>query len=75
MKEIILKQIKQFLSLEGNEIGGNLHIVLDDGNLENENIAWCMHLCINKQDFLGFSICDNLLRITYKEREAIYNEL
>lgn len=75
MKEIILKQIKQFLSLEGNEVGGNLHIVLDDGNLENEIIAWCMQRCINEQDFLGFSICDNLLRITYKEREVIYDQL
>jgi hypothetical protein len=26
---------------EFSMVGGNLHIVLDDENLENENVAWC----------------------------------
>ena len=75
MKEILLNQIKQFLSLDGNEVGGNLHIVLDDGNLDDENILFCRNLCIKTHDVLGRLICEGLLQITYKEREKIYEQL
>lgn len=75
MKEILLKQIKQYLAIEGNEVGGNLHIVLDDGNLEDKHILWCRARCMDIHDVLGVYICDNLLRMTYKEREDIYEQL
>ena len=75
MKEIILKQIKQFLSLEGNEVGGNLHIVLDDGNLEDDDIEFCLVICEANSDFLGYDICANLLHIPYDERKVIYDQL
>ena len=75
MKEILLKQINQFLSLEGNEVGGNLHIVLDDGNLEDNDIAFCLVRCAINNDFLGYTICANLLHISYEEREEIYDKI
>lgn len=75
MKEILLNQIKQFLSLDGNEVGGNLHIVLDDGNLEDDDIEFCLIRCATNSDFLGYTICANLLNISYEEREEIYDQL
>lgn len=30
-----------YVAMEGHSTGGNLHIVLDDGNLEQHHIHWC----------------------------------
>lgn len=34
--------IAEFYSLPDNGAGGNLHSVLDDNNLEDESIDWCI---------------------------------
>lgn len=38
MQEIV----QAFYSLPGNSCGGGLHIVVDDYNVEDDNILWCI---------------------------------
>lgn len=71
MLELIYK-IKSFKEIKGNAAGGVLHIVLDDGNLEDSYILFCKEEAIKKNDKLAIKICDELLMLTHDEREIVY---
>ena len=55
-------------------VGGVLHIVLDDGNLKNSNIEWCIgeieQLEEDKELFL--KCANNLLKMTQTQRLKLY---
>ena len=38
----IIELAKELYSHEGCEVGGPLHIVLDDDNVRNSDILWCL---------------------------------
>lgn len=63
--------IKKYYSREGNGAGGNLHIILDDGNMEDDWINYCKQECIKKKDKDGVIICNKLLKLSYKEKQEI----
>lgn len=67
MREIV----HSFYSLDGNIVGGSLHIVLDDYNIEDNHIVWCKNYALEKQDEDGVFMCDLLLQFTEDEREKI----
>lgn len=52
--------------------GGNLHIVLDDGNLEDGYVSWCAGLCSGMQDHEGMDLAHLLESMTLKQRERVY---
>ena len=58
--------------------GGNLHIVLDDGNLEDFHIKFCIKEAEKEEDKVGQKIGEMLLELTMKEREKltekVYND-
>lgn len=62
---------------DGNcSTGGLLHIVTDDGNLEDEHIKWCLEEC-NKhpeaeESEIGKLICNELLKLTMEQRRLVY---
>lgn len=56
--------------------GGALHIVLDDGNLNDDDIQWCLKNTIEKieapLDKRLFKACaKNLLKLTIEERKRL----
>ncbi len=51
-----------------NAVGGNLHIVLDDGNLQDSHIAFSRSEAIADDDPAGVFIADLLLQMTMAER-------
>ena len=54
--------------------GGNLHIVLDDGNLEDKNIIWCLNNPIKENnDMAAKEIAEMLLQLSYNKRKKLYN--
>jgi len=63
---------RNYYQTPGNETGGSLHIILDDGNVEDGNLWFCLSECVNKRDFDGVWICSMLLRWPIKEREELY---
>ena len=61
-------------------VGGPLHIVLDDGNLEDAHISWCVNF-INNEDCdssdelkkLCLECAEILLQLPMKSRCKIYH--
>jgi hypothetical protein len=52
-----------------------MHIVFDDGNLEDEDILFCIEQAKQENDILGISIGYLFLSLPYKQRENIYADL
>lgn len=56
--------------------GGLLHIVTDDGNLEDHHITYCLNECINhperEESGIGKLICEELLKLPMEQRKLVY---
>lgn len=56
--------------------GGLLHIVTDDGNLEDHHIKWCLEECNKHPECeeaeLGKLICNELLKLSMEQRRLVY---
>lgn len=66
--------IKRYYEIDGNGVGGALHIVLDDGNLETDSIQWCIDNSIKERnDEDALIIANELLKLSYSAREKLYN--
>jgi hypothetical protein len=68
---LLCEKIHQYY--ETNTGGGALHIVLDDGNCEDEHIWWCVENSIPEdQDVDALEIAVMLLRLSVDERYRLY---
>ena len=67
----IIPLIKLFKSNNDNICGGNLHIYLDDGNIEDGNIIFCLNRCIQLDDHIGKEICEMSLLMSHTQRKKI----
>lgn len=62
----------------GECCGGLLHIVLDDGNLEDHHIKWCREQCEKRENFnrsdrlLCKRIATEMLGLTMEQRKLVY---
>lgn len=65
---IAAELIKKVYKQEGGGVGGNLHCVVDDWNLEDEHIQWCIDKTGTQRDFLTGEEYDLIL--TTIEREC-----
>lgn len=85
MKDYILEQkekhqlYEETLNLkreiyEKYPFGGVLHTVLDDGNLKNCNIEWCIEQIKQLEDDkeLFLQCANNILRMTQTQRLKLY---
>ena len=63
------KKLKtEYYAIKGNSVGGNLHIVLDDDNYDDESINFCEQACIKSNDEKGKELCKLLREIPFGER-------
>lgn len=73
--ETIRALIGCLYSLDGCGAGGMLHILLDDDNIDNDNIAWCLRECLNhpeeEDSQLGKLICEEYLKLSMEERRLL----
>lgn len=58
--------------VEQNITGGSLHIVLDDGNNEDDHIEFCFNYAKEHGDVAGMYIASKLINVYYDCRER-YN--
>jgi hypothetical protein len=72
LRPFIKTFITFYYSFPGNGAGGNLHIVLDDGNIETTHIVWCQNLCKQQKDSFGYFLAGLLLLFTERERGIMY---
>jgi hypothetical protein len=54
-----------------NIVGGNLHVVLDDNNFEDDYIYHALERCKETDDTFGIFLCLILLQFTEEERQKI----
>ncbi len=52
--------------------GGALHIVLDDGNVEDDHVAWCEGYAAGQGDEEGKRLAAALRLLTEAQRRALY---
>lgn len=55
----------------GNTAGGNLHIVLDDFNIADHHIQFCLELASEMGDDDGVEIAEKLLQMTTTQRRKV----
>lgn len=72
-KPIIKELIQYYYNNLQNPTGGNLHIAIDDGNLEDNFIYACQLRCKEENDNMGYLIGTILRGFTLEEREKMYN--
>lgn len=73
--DTIKAYINCLYALDGCLTGGLLHIVTDDGNLEDSDIQWCLDNCTahpEREDAgIGKLICEELLKLPMEQRRLV----
>ena len=52
--------------------GGSLHIVLDDGNVRDSDVMFCLELAKQRDDTKGIELANLLLRMSTTQRRKLY---
>ncbi len=70
--DLLIECCKAYYEVDENSVGGSLHIVLDDGNLETANILHCIDDAYRNNDLAGVILGKLLLSVSYKQRCELY---
>jgi hypothetical protein len=65
----LVARVRAYYALPGNEAGGNLHVALDDDNLDAHYLVWCLGRCVERGDEPGKAIALALLDMSIVERQ------
>lgn len=60
--------VQDYINQPGNHLGGNLHIVLEDGNVDDDSLEFCLRRCIERDDKLGINLARILLMMSMTQR-------
>lgn len=69
----LANRIAEYYKKEGDGCGGNCHLVLDDGNLEDSDIQFCKGYCACADDNDGLGIMRDMLSMSPEERQKVYD--
>ena len=58
------KRIKKYWDVHKEESGGLLHSILEDLDVDDVNILWCLSLAMKDRDAEAIMICGYLLSIS-----------
>lgn len=61
-----------YYAIPGNEVGGRLHIVLDDGNVDDSSVEFCRKAAMEVGDKEGERLAELLARMTTTQRQKVY---
>lgn len=73
MMDELLKQCRAFYA--NNPAGGILHVVLDDGNVDDGAIHWTMEEARKEGDVEAYAICEQLLELREDKRYELHEQL
>lgn len=68
----VLPIVKAYYAKPGNGVGGSLHVVLDDGNIETKFVEECREYARQNNDSDGVALADLLLKMSYTQRKKLY---
>lgn len=64
----VLPLITRFAKVPENNVGGCLHIVFDDGNVDDSSVQSCLDYAIERSDSLAIEVAEVLLRMSKTQR-------
>jgi hypothetical protein len=64
--------VRDYYAKPGNIVGGSLHLVLEDGNIDDESVRFCLQWAIDKDDQDGIRLAGMLLTMTKTQRKKLY---
>lgn len=67
----ILPAIRAYYAKPGNSNGGNLHIVLEDPNYEDDHVRFCIARAQDDEDADGAAIAKKLLLMSKTQRKKL----
>jgi hypothetical protein len=67
----IIPLLKEYYEIDGNGVGGDYHIVLDDDNVENSHVEYCLNEARKKKDKLGIKIGGMLMKMSKTQRRKL----
>jgi hypothetical protein len=57
-----------YLSKPGNSVGGSLHVVIEDRNLEDSHLRFCISHSKANNDLDGISLAEEMLKLSKTQR-------
>ena len=69
--EALIAMIRPYYA--AHSAGGNLHVSLDDGNMEDGNVWFCLMEAAKEKDLVGVRIAVHLLSMTEDARYELYD--
>lgn len=69
----VLPLVNEYYQKDGNGVGGCLHVVLDDGNIETCFVEGCIEWARENKDEDGEKLAELLLKMSYTQRRKIYS--
>lgn len=71
----VMPIVRAYLAKPENGVGGNLHIVLDDGNVHDDHVKFCIDQSIERGDKDGEYLGRILLSMSFTQRTKIYKNI
>jgi hypothetical protein len=71
----MLALVHLYVDYFGNVTGGNFHIVISDGNLEDGHIQFCIDQALAERDHVGVALGRCLLELSLADRKAVYLQI
>lgn len=63
--------VKAYYARPGNGVGGSLHLVLDDGNVSDDDVRFCIRAARDRADIHGYQIGVLLLSMSRTQRKKL----
>lgn len=64
----VLPMVQHYYSKPGNSDGGSIHLVIDDGNVEDRDVIFCIEYANAMGDAEGVALATTLLQMTKTQR-------
>ncbi len=67
----VLPLVRAYYAKPGNEVGGSLHLVLDDGNVRDDDVRSCLQFARERADADGVALAEKLLPMSRTQRRKL----
>ena len=67
-----LPMVRAYQAKDGNSVGGSLHIVLADGNIDAGSVKWCIQHALERKDYDGLALGRALARMSDTQRRKLH---
>lgn len=68
----VRRMAEAYYAKDGNACGGALHIVLDDGNVDDDDVQFCLATAREQHDQDGVTLAEQFLQMSRTQRKKVY---